>query len=295
MSKPLDTVIQRLRSDGSLKAWSLIITFFGDSIVPRGGNVSAGTVQIVLDRMGIGAGAVRTAFSRLASDGWVERQKSGRLSYYQLTEAGVSPFAKASLRIYSPEQVLPTDQSQWALCLAVDKNALQDLAIADAVMLPNRSILLVESNSESLSMLRKRGMLCVVGQCDEIPEWVVDYLCPSDWAQQLKALQSTFDSHAAKPPSDPLDALVVRTLLVHQWRRLLLRYPPLPAQLKGDSLVLENQCREFIGQLYHQLSAPAEHWLSEHGSAVNGSLPAARLNPSYRFTERYTEVDTHKS
>lgn len=293
MSTSLETLIKRMRGDGSLKAWSLIITFFGDSIVPRGGNVSAGTVQIVLAQMGIGSGAVRTAFSRLASDGWVERQKQGRLSYYQLTEEGISPFAQASQKIYSPAQALPNEQLRWALCLAEDKNALQDLPVPNAVILPNQSILLLEPDSESLSMLRKRGMLCIVGQCDEIPKWVVDCLCPSDWAQQLTTLSTTFGPFAAKPPVDPLVALVVRTLLIHQWRRLLLRYPPLPAQLKGDSLVLENRCREFIGQLYHQLSAPAEHWLSKHGSSISGTLPKARPNPSYRFTERFIEDVMH--
>ncbi len=289
MSKSLDTLIRRLRADGSLKAWSLIITFFGDSIVPRGGNVSASTVQIVLAEMGIGAGAVRTAFSRLASDGWVERQKNGRRSYYQLTEQGIKPFAQASRTIYSPVQSLPADASQWSLCLAQDASKLQSLTVADSVTLPNRSVLLLNPSEESIAKLRKRGMLCVVGQCDDIPEWVIEHLCPEDWRQQIKTLRSMFNAVALKPPKDPLAALVVRTLLVHQWRRLLLRYPPLPAKLKGEALDIENQCREFIGQLYHQLSTQAENWLSEHGAAINGALPEADQHPLHRFTQRYVE------
>jgi len=96
MSKHLQSLTAQLHESGSLKVWSLIITFFGDSIVNRGGNVSANTVHTVLDRVDIGSGAVRTAFSRLASDGWVERQKRGRRSYYQLTEKGMRPFSEAA-------------------------------------------------------------------------------------------------------------------------------------------------------------------------------------------------------
>jgi len=102
MSTQLESLTTRLHENGSLKVWSLIITFFGDSVVNRGGNVSANTVHTVLDRIDIGSGAVRTAFSRLASDGWVERQKQGRRSYYQLTDKGMRLFSDAAQLIYAP-------------------------------------------------------------------------------------------------------------------------------------------------------------------------------------------------
>ena len=81
MSKQLDAIVADLYDTRSLKVWSLIITFFGDSIVNRGGNVSANTVHTVLGRADIGSGAVRTAFCRLVIDGWVSREKRGRRSY----------------------------------------------------------------------------------------------------------------------------------------------------------------------------------------------------------------------
>ena len=82
---PIEDLVGRLNSTKKLRVWSVIITFFGDAIVPRGGSVSAKTVQSLLGRMGIEAGAVRTAFSRLTSDGWVVREKIGRSSFFRLS------------------------------------------------------------------------------------------------------------------------------------------------------------------------------------------------------------------
>ena len=56
-------LVGRLNGTKKLRVWSVIITFFGGAIVPRGGSVSARTVRELLQRMGIEAGAVRTAFS----------------------------------------------------------------------------------------------------------------------------------------------------------------------------------------------------------------------------------------
>ena len=75
---PVLDLVHRINDSKKLRVWSLIITYFGDAVVPRGGAVSARTVQQILARMGIESGAVRTAFSRLTNDGWVVREKIGR-------------------------------------------------------------------------------------------------------------------------------------------------------------------------------------------------------------------------
>ena len=54
---PIEELVERLNGTKKLRVWSVIITFFGDAIVPRGGSVSAKTVQELLGRMGIEAGA----------------------------------------------------------------------------------------------------------------------------------------------------------------------------------------------------------------------------------------------
>ena len=57
---------------------SLIITVWGDAVVPRGGSLWLGSLQAILDRFGCREGQVRTAMSRLTEEGWLLRTRQGR-------------------------------------------------------------------------------------------------------------------------------------------------------------------------------------------------------------------------
>ncbi len=289
MSKQLDAITAGLHEAGALKVWSLIITFFGDSVIARGGNVSASTVQSVLQKVDIGAGAVRTAFSRLAGDGWVVRERLGRQSYYQLSDDGIGLFAQASKQIYAPMIDADAGDCSWLFASHKNKSALTDLPINNMVVLPNQCLLIKNPDESAIERLRSSNFLCMQGKLSDIPEWVTQSLIDPDWVDQFDILQTTFKKLSGRPPTDPISALAARTLLIHQWRRLLLRYPALPPELKGVTLDAENACRAFVGQLYHRLNEPAEQWLSEHGRSLAGELPAPSSNPSARFTKRYAE------
>ena len=76
---PLTEILRHLRAEPS-RTWSVIITVFGDAIVPRGGSVWLGTLVRFFAALDIGDGVVRTAVSRLAADGWLERSRVGRNS-----------------------------------------------------------------------------------------------------------------------------------------------------------------------------------------------------------------------
>ena len=83
-----------------VRAWSLIITLYGDAIVPRGGSLWLGSLIDIMALFGIDAGHVRTAMSRLTADGWLSREKAGRNSYYRLTRREEGSFNAATRRIY---------------------------------------------------------------------------------------------------------------------------------------------------------------------------------------------------
>ncbi|MDB5558327.1 MAG: Phenylacetic acid degradation operon negative regulatory protein PaaX, partial [Enterovirga sp.] len=98
---PLAPILEQLRSEPS-RIWSLVITVYGDAIVPRGGSVWLGTLTRFFAALGIGEGAVRTAMSRLAADGWLVRSRAGRNSFYSLADKGRDTFAAATEHIYNP-------------------------------------------------------------------------------------------------------------------------------------------------------------------------------------------------
>src|SRR4029077_463445 len=96
---PLGRIIDELKREPS-RTGSIVITLFGDAIVPRGGSVWLGTLLKFFEALDIDSGVVRTAMSRLASDGWLEREKVGRNSFYRLTDNGRHTFAPATTHIY---------------------------------------------------------------------------------------------------------------------------------------------------------------------------------------------------
>src|SRR3954462_13410625 len=94
MAQPLTRIIQQFKREPS-RTGSIVITVFGDAIVPRGGSVWLGTLLEFFKALDTAAGVVRTAMSRLAADGWLEREKTGRNSFYRLAGKGRQTFDAA--------------------------------------------------------------------------------------------------------------------------------------------------------------------------------------------------------
>src|ERR1700742_5321895 len=87
MPQPLAQIIDQLKREPS-RTGSIVITVFGDAIVPRGGSVWLGTLLEFFEALDVDSGVVRTAMSRLAADGWLTREKGGRNSFYRLAAKG---------------------------------------------------------------------------------------------------------------------------------------------------------------------------------------------------------------
>src|SRR5262249_55107960 len=75
-------------------------TLYGDAIVPRGGSLWLGSLIDIMEHFRIDAGHVRTAMSRLTADGWLERERIGRNSYYRLSRPGEGRFGAATRPLY---------------------------------------------------------------------------------------------------------------------------------------------------------------------------------------------------
>src|SRR3989440_696967 len=101
MAHPLARIIEQLKREPS-RTGSIVITVFGDAIVPRGGSVWLGTLLEFFKALDIDSGVVRTAMSRLAADAWLERNKVGRNSFYRLAKSGRLTFDAATKHIYDP-------------------------------------------------------------------------------------------------------------------------------------------------------------------------------------------------
>src|ERR1700683_2313829 len=94
-------LVARFRRQQPLRAGSLIVTLFGDSILPRGGAVTLGSLIALAAPFGLNERLVRTATARLAKEGWLEGHRAGKRSEYHLSHDGRERFAEATRRIYS--------------------------------------------------------------------------------------------------------------------------------------------------------------------------------------------------
>src|SRR5258705_13384114 len=101
MPPPLARIVEQLKREPS-RTGSIVITVFGDAIVPRGGAVWLGTLLEFFKALDIDSSGVRTAMSRLTADGWFERTKVGRNSFYRLGQRGRLTVDIATKTIYGP-------------------------------------------------------------------------------------------------------------------------------------------------------------------------------------------------
>ena len=110
-----DLCIQRFQAKTPLRAPSLIISVWGDSIVAHGGEVWLGSLIRLLEPFGINERLMRTSIFRLAQDGWLVSHKVGRNSFYRLSPEGEHRFSSAFDRVY--RQSHPQWQGVWTLLL----------------------------------------------------------------------------------------------------------------------------------------------------------------------------------
>lgn len=265
-SDAIDSLIEALHERGRLRVWSLAITIFGDAVVPRGGRISLANLQEVMTRLRIEPGALRTAMSRLAGDGWVVRDKQGRNSFFSLDAHGRHAFDLATRRIYAG--AAPAWSGKWTVAIAPPGVEAPDLASIGFVRV-NGSVFLRPDTAEAPDATAElSGMLVIHGQGVEHPENLRS-LWPSDEISSaydgfVSVYSPLLDVFSGSARPEPLDAIAARTLMVHDWRRIVLRDPGLP-----DDLLPENwpgtRAREIAGDLYLRLRDASEAWLDAAG------------------------------
>ncbi|MEP0261895.1 PaaX family transcriptional regulator C-terminal domain-containing protein [Sulfitobacter sp.] len=211
---------------GGQRVWSLMVSLFGDLAQGEGDAIDGPVLSTIMGALDVRPEASRVALHRLRNDGWLQSHKVGRISQHSLTAQGRAESAAASPRIYTA----PPDLSEpWQMVVTEENGRETDSALRDAGFIAALPRAYVGRADSAVP----KGCLALPGTPP--PDWLRCAVEPAeleaDYAALLAAL-STLD--AELPDADRLSALdvaVLRCLIVHNWRRLVLKHPALPGGL----------------------------------------------------------------
>jgi phenylacetic acid degradation operon negative regulatory protein len=268
----------------ALSAWSLVISLFGDAVVPRGGVVGLSTIVEVMGALGVDAGAVRTAMSRLARDGWVERTKRGRNAFYRLTARALAETAAASTLIYAASPPASAGWRVLALAPQTPKGVRAAFLARGAGALGPGVLLLAGHRTDPAPAGAVELTAGPLGAEDQRRLAARGFdLAPLGraYAGFAEALARDLQAWRAEPPRG-LDALARRVLLIHRFRRLVLRDPGLPLDALPEGWP-GIEARRLAAEAWLLLHEPAERWLDGNGETEAGPLPPQDATARRRF------------
>ncbi len=267
----LDALLTALQAAPS-RTGSMIATVYGDAILPRGGCLALADLLVLMRRLGVSEGVVRTAVSRLARDGVLHGRRAGRHSAYALTDAARSEFLAAAPQIYGAAAAAWDGRLRLAFPeTGADRAALESAGfalLAPGVLMSSAAApegvpwLEAAGPPQTLRLLASRA-------------WPLERL--GQWYTEFMAL---FAGLNPVPAVMPLDAMAARTVLIHAWRRIALRDPRLPPALLPQDWS-GNRARDFCASLYGSLAASSASWLDMAG-CLDGRLPHGS-GPAHHF------------
>lgn len=235
-----------LLKQGTPRAASFLVTLFGDLAREDGRELSGTTLSALTGRVGIKPEAMRVALHRLRKDGWIESHRAGRTSRYFLTTFGRRETKAVSSRIYANEG---QNAAKWHVIIA--RNVACPCPYP-TLFSPLPGVFLGVGPAPDAP-----DFFTLTGQIGQPPDWVRDAVISesqrldfTDFAHQLAGLAPLLPSEIPPP-----DRNVLRGLIIHTWRRLLLRHPDLPDSFFPEACRI-GCCRDRVQALLSRLGAP---------------------------------------
>jgi phenylacetic acid degradation operon negative regulatory protein len=281
---------------------SLVMTIFGDAIAPHGGRLWLGSLIELVAPLGVTDRLVRTSVFRLVQEGWLVANREGRRSSYALQPDAAPRFARANRRIYAPPGV--DWDGRWTLLLA--PNGSIDSALRAAVrkelewegfamLAPGLLAHPAADHDGVAEVLRRvdgagRIFVCAATELPGIKARPLAELVREGWdLSAVVAGYRRFIEDFMPLPAllrdaapDPLQAFIVRTLLIHAYRRVQLHDPMLPLALLPQPWP-GSEAYALAQAIYRLVWAPAERHLMDVLRREDAGAPEADAGLAERF------------
>lgn len=295
-----------------MRSKSLIITIWGDSIAPRARGLWLSQLIAMLRPFHVDERLARTSTFRLAEEGWLVSERTGRKSRYSLTDSGVHRIDMAHRRIYDPppqswpgawtivilsragnhvpERTELRRELEWegfgtlapgiavhpSLDRGADREALA--AVLERLGLTGSAIVLEARDLTSFSALESRALIAECWNLEGLAQMYAAF--NARFEPLLRLLDDLGDSRIDGLRIDGQTAFVLQTLLIHSWRRVVLHDPRFPTDLLPDNwpgLTGYDLCRRLYLRLFVQAGEFVARHLDEGESRIRSHDYFARF------------------
>lgn len=301
---PLDRFLSRLLKSDPPRAKSLCVSLLGDALAPHGGAIWLGDLIELLAPLGINERLLRTSVFRLVAQNWLQSERHGRRSLYLISDQGLRHTAHASQRIY--EGATQDWNGEWTLvALPRTGNGLAERAelrrelvwegfgmiapglfahphteasaahnILEKLGIPDKALVL---SARDLAGAGGLPIASLASQC-----WNLD-----DVAEQYRQFSRNFGplEKLLEEAPPPADAFVVRVMLLHNWRRIVLHDPQLPGPMLPDNWP-GHAARALCGRIYWKVFDASETHLNARAGQDNERYTPLTADVESRFGGR---------
>ena len=279
----------------------LIMTVFGDSIIPHGGEIWLGSLVQILELFDINERLVRTSIFRLTKDTWLESTKIGRKSFYR---------AKHIEEIQGNEQCLYYQQDKWdgnwrlivgvsmeKSCNQRDEFRKELTKLGCCPISPNvfaHPTLSIETIKRLLKKYQQEKAYLLMNAKDEENQTlnfleVENILCKTaktelerEYTTFIDEYEAIFDRLDEAHELSTKDSFLIKTLMINDYRRLLWHDKIRSGLLMGDDWV-GRRARSIAASIYCKVDKKGRQYFRSIGKCSSGELPPIETQYKKRF------------
>ncbi len=277
MAEVLDATLRGWLSDPRNTARSVLVTISGDTLLPKRESVWLAELFQLTAPFGFSERLVRTSMYRLSESGWFTSERIGRQSRYSLTSLAVEESRLASERIYNAPH--PDWTGEWIVAFLNSPSLPSDIAdlltkrlkwlgfvaLADGV-LASPSSALADARTLCEGLAPDTHVPLAVMEFSNLDAVVANGLFEAGF--DFEAMSQSYTDFASfyeplsKLSHSGSEAFALRTMLIHDLRRIRLSAPDIPAALLPADWA-GTTAQTLALDLHLDLSATAKPWLSE--------------------------------